>query len=526
MANEHKSSSQDRPLDVIPEDKNKKTSTETKSEKTEKTETKSDDKPLDRRYRTSRRVSQLFPRRTSFFGFEDVPTDTTAAETEAGWRCATYEFSPEEESALPTAAYHRELAEFLGESNEDFELFLQQWLADKPEGITIGNALNYTFEYMRYLSTHCSSAYNYLLNETAGDRVEIDRLRALVADSEERLRASEQERGEMIRALKDLPPLDRKKTTVKPEYDTTTVTVTPGERRVVTPITGFINIEVPKQYRPQLVAAGLSVFEGGTDPDTVFTFIKALEYAIDMLSSVFIDAQCIEFASTYMVGSVRRWARQWKLSTDPNCQTWDRFLADFKHRWVPANAHVHLTSKLESMELKRHLVDQFNDEYRETLRMLDIHDLRKLRASDQYYKLYLGKIRDPTIRAAIQHHALITGGLNLEILMDYTSQLMLTAAAAAPVKSTTTITTDKVTRDNKHKKQAGTKAEPITINAIEDTKETSTKNRRWDRGTRPARRTFACFACGSAEHGLDECEDKAAFYEVVAARKTAGSGKD
>ncbi|RPA83779.1 hypothetical protein BJ508DRAFT_304314 [Ascobolus immersus RN42] len=511
----------------------------------EKTEpgTTPTDKPHDRR--TSRRVS--------FYGFhpEDAPTDDEAP---TSWRCATYQFCTDEKKALPKAAFHRELLDYLCDSNEHFEdRRMKDWLDDKPEEINIGNALDHAFEYLRFLAKHCDDAYNFLLNENLADRAEIKRLRETVSTLEDNLLQSEMERGKMHRVVKGLPPLVTTGITNKPapplppkaETSDFNWDASPGWEPTTrepsrlfgglgtnrTSLGGhqaptYTSIEIPKQYRLQLQSNGIESFEGGSDPDTVFTFIKALEFHVETLDRVFVAAQCIEYAISYMRGGVKRWARHWQETTEKRQQSWERFLTAFKARWVPQNAHVHLTSKLENMDLKRNQVDQFNDEFREVLRLLDITDLRTVKASDQYYKLYLNKIRDPSIRQAIQLQSLMAGGLTLDVLMDYTSQLMLVAAASTPQK--TTNTQERPPRD-KGKRAAGSKSDPITINNVEETKTTKSdqsNRRRTDRG-RP-RRAFACFACGSAEHGLDECGDKESFYEEVAARKAMveQSGKE
>ncbi|RPA77557.1 hypothetical protein BJ508DRAFT_310028 [Ascobolus immersus RN42] len=356
---------------------------------------------------------------------------------------------------------HQALLDELCGTNEELHRDLEAFLDTQASEIFIGTAIDRKFQLLRQLANHAATAYDFLKADADADRQVMETLKQEVATLKNKLDASERVRGEMIQQMGKREGL---RGTSPPEHlITTRAWDAPGseEEEGMTFTHDPVNITVDKQYRQQLAANEIKIFEGGTDLDVVFKFIKTLDFHIDMLEHTFNDAQKIEYALSYMGGTVRRWAKAWRASH--RILRWTDFLTAFKHRWIPDTAHIYLANKLERMELKRAEVDKFNDDYRTTLQLLDEDDLTKIKESNQYYKTYHGKIRDTDILSALRQYSLqIRGGLNLELLMDYTSKLMLAKPASKPQNP------EKQKEKAKPNHQRGLSAkDPITINTVE-----------------------------------------------------------
>lgn len=185
-------------------------------------------------------------------------------------------------------------------------------------------------------------------------------------------------------------------------------------------------------------------------------------------------------------------------------------MEDFKARWIPDNAHVHLVDKLERAELKRGSVGTFNDEFRSILALLGTDDVATCKESNRYYKIYFSKLRDAQVLLSVQQHSMQTrGGLNLEQLMEYTSKLML-AKPKLPVFN--------------HPNTAKPAKKPYqtAIHNTEDTADTVTVNAmasRYDEPRECGPRT--CYACSSTSHVVPGCDPvkKKSFWDGVNKRR-------
>ncbi|RPA85728.1 hypothetical protein BJ508DRAFT_322331 [Ascobolus immersus RN42] len=280
------------------------------------------------------------------------------------------------------------------------------------------------------------------------------------------------------------------------------------------PLPPVVDITIPKAYKTQVQALPLQAFEGATDVETVYLYLKQLDNRVRLVRT-FSDAQRIEYAISYMSGAAHRWATDDWYPKNPRA-TWAQFITAFKARWVPANAALVLSGKLERLELKGTEIDRINDVYRATLELLGFGDLSKIGESDQYYQMYLRKIRDPAIINTISHLSLTTGGLDLDTLLKYTATLMVRKLASQPAKVTPTPPPGKEsarTNPSRPTKKAGR----VSVQAIEETTAEEEKpneqlnavtDARTSKPRSPPFNARRCYFCEDPGHIQSECPAK------------------
>ncbi|RPA87954.1 hypothetical protein BJ508DRAFT_320067 [Ascobolus immersus RN42] len=447
----------------------------------------------------------------------------TTREGPAPWQCETVGLTPDEKAAMDTFDSISELVKTIRESNEELHDDLLDWEEEQltlgHDDVNLGTAVNRKLDEIRF-RIHQVVNYAKALNTiNSTHAITAKQLRKELADMQLNLQESEEER---VMLLSDNLDLANKLDAALAGASTKAVTTT-------VPPHGIVDITVPKQYSNQLKASDLKAFEGTTDLDAIYKFLKALTYHIDILENVFNDAQRIEYTLSFLAGGARRWFKtEWKPRT--TSYTFDSLMAAFRERWIPSNAHVHLVTKLEEMEMKRGSIDAFNDKFRGILELLQIHDLTRCRESDQYYKIYYSKVKDPAVRQSVLLRSLATpGGLNLDTLMDLVSKLMLALPTRTKVdtpQQQTPAFRPKVDV-NKGKKSVTVKvnnledkhdahhAEEATINALVTSTTTTTKPRGGPEMGEPR----TCYSCHATDHLLRDCPTRKQFWDRVNKRR-------
>ncbi|RPA76417.1 hypothetical protein BJ508DRAFT_331186 [Ascobolus immersus RN42] len=462
------------------------------------------------------------PRRESLLAFNTEDGGSVP------WACENFSLDLNEKISITTVGAHDDLILAVGSNNEQLHDKLLAWEEEQLEAgnswVNLGTAVNWKFEELRVRAICCKEAYEQLRHTSNSDYTELQQLRQIVREQQASRDAADMEIGTLLSANKDLQQqLERLKTQA------------PFDRRPTPPLDPtVIDITVPKQYRHQLLHdSELKAYEGGSDLDTVFKFLKAIDYHIDTLELVFNEEQRIEYTISYLRGEPRRLAKEWRRRGNEAPKTWADFMRLFKARWIPGNAPVQLVSRLEKMDLKRGSVDTFNDEYRRILQLLGISSPRQCGESDQYYKIYHAKIKDATVRQTILHYSVqLPFGLNLEQLMEYTSKLMM--ALPKPQDLSTKLRPDGKTKkaysvhvNNVEDQPVATASTNHTVNAVAASTHRASATSNTNSSTGPRQ----CYACQSTEHLLAGCPDRKRFWEDVnrkraEAEATASAGKD
>ncbi|RPA79526.1 hypothetical protein BJ508DRAFT_308289 [Ascobolus immersus RN42] len=422
------------------------------------------------------------------------------------WVGEAFQLSPQEIARISNEPAHTSLAEALGTDNEAFYNQLVALVENPPQGeqsMDIGQALSYKLDEIRLRALRAGQVHQINRIESVEDQGYVI---ALKADND----IWKEKYNKLVEQMEDLDAYrkeEKRDAATWEREEKVSVRSFAGNRSVS--LDPNINIEVPKQYRPQLSAAELKVFEGGSDMNVVFKFIKSLDFHIDTLESVFNELQKIEYTISYLRGTPRIWAKEWRNNTKDGNRTWSNLMIAFKDRWLPDNAHLHLLEKLERAELKRGSVDTFNDEYRQTLGLMGIDNLRK----------------DSNVLLSLQQHSMATkGGLNLEQLMDYASKLLMRQPKLMTIEPRQTNNYAKNASSSSNTAKTK-KPQVITINNVEDGNDdfinaiAESSNR--DRGPRE------CYACGATDHLISHCdpEKRKAFWGKVnkkRAEMTAG----
>ncbi|RPA72627.1 hypothetical protein BJ508DRAFT_419399 [Ascobolus immersus RN42] len=361
---------------------------------------KSSTKPLfEQKHEEKKKTEEAEDRRRSLLYYNQ------STKKDEEWHLTSVQLDSEFLSTITVIGAHEGLVECITSSNELLDVQMETWI--QQQGEHIGTALDVKFEELRHRITKADEEYRATFEDSITSRKTILDLEHQISQLKKDAEQSEMERGELYRRLRAAQ------------------STTPGGTT--------ISIEVPKGIKTQLQRDGLDIFEGSGDVEVVYKFIKGLEYHIDLLEDEFTNIQRIAYATSYMAGGARSWAKEWRRAAVNTALTFDIFLAAFKTRWVPENAHVHLVQKLEKMELRINKVDKFNEEFTNVLRLLEKHSCSDLRESDQYYKIYHRKIKDQNLLFAIQTLSLQTpGGLTLEKLMEYVSKLAMTKQTRPP----------------------------------------------------------------------------------------------
>ncbi|RPA78414.1 hypothetical protein BJ508DRAFT_329350 [Ascobolus immersus RN42] len=257
-----------------------------------------------------------------------------------------------------------------------------------------------------------------------------------------------------------------------------------------------VDTTIPKSLRVPLMANPIPNFGGGGNIEATYEFIKALEHHTRLLQDDFNDAQLIKYTFAYLKGGVSEWALAWKEHQVRNnlAPSWDRFMTDFKLQWLPANASTHLANKLDKMEMKAHKVDEFNHDFTSTLGLLGIYNLHAISEHDQYYKLYLSKIRDPATLTTIGQASFST------------------------------------TVSNSFTKPQAKKTTSTTLHSVETSTSSETANAAQ---VRPSKRNEGsprqCYFCQSPDHILRFCELKKEALALIRGnqgKEKKGEGKE
>ncbi|RPA74938.1 hypothetical protein BJ508DRAFT_332597 [Ascobolus immersus RN42] len=196
-----------------------------------------------------------------------------------------------------------------------------------------------------------------------------------------------------------------------------------------------------------------------------------------------------------------------------------------------------LSNKLERLELKGADIARINDTYKATLELLGITDLSKVDESNQYYQMYLRKIRDPNIISTLTLSSLSNGGLTLEDLLKYTARLMVIKATSSNSKPSTPgqskdSTTSSNRSQNRNNRGPTKKPHKASIHNIEEGSEeeadevvaaVTSKNPAPNTNSRnPTNTTYnprRCFFCNDPGHLQSDCDAKKALLAQLKAGK-------
>ncbi|RPA74919.1 hypothetical protein BJ508DRAFT_332579 [Ascobolus immersus RN42] len=474
-------------------------------------------------------VSQRRPKRESSrrSGIFQRPSEASNPQ-EPVWYCSSYELPVPEKNRITKDDAHKLLLTFVGESNEDLHDQLVEYADQLPTADTpfdpMAAAIDHKFEEIRLAAAQAVAAHDEALAAHFADQEYHART---TAEFQQKLTAAEQENARLLHDVKGL--LDK-----VADLSARTFTMSGGAPRLEPDFFSLsdkytnsasppapppvVDITVPKAYRTQVQALPLTAFEGATDVEAVYLYLKQLTNRVRLIRT-FDDAQRIEYAISYMSGAAHRWAiDEWYPSR--RNPTWLQFVADFKARWIPANAPVILTNKLERMELKGTEIDRINDAYRATLELLGIQDLSSVGEANQYYQMYMRKIKDPAITATITHISLTSGGLNLDTLLKYTATLMVRKLASTGSSKPSTPQSQPAGKDtNRQTNQRDRntkKPAKVAIRAIEETSDGDDPPQEGlhavdSRTTKPRSPPFnarRCFFCEDPGHIQAECPAK------------------
>ncbi|RPA71336.1 hypothetical protein BJ508DRAFT_315715 [Ascobolus immersus RN42] len=351
----------------------------------------------------------------------------------------------------------------------------------------IAAAIDHKFEEIRFTGQQAFAAHDGALASQLADQEYHSKVTHAL---QQKMDATERENARLLHGVQTLlsQVADlRAQTTTISGATTTTINcgskeAWEGSNRALALVT--VDITVPRAYKMQIQVLPLQTFEGASDVDTVYLFLKQLDKRIRLLHT-FNDIQKIEFAISYTSGTANRWATdEWYMS----CRTisWLQFVADFKKRRVSANAPV----------------------------------------------MYLRKIKDPTILSTINHVSLTTGGINLETLLKYTATLIVRKLAGQPVKPSPSTATQPSTKEGNRSTlpsyRASKKGNKVSVNAIDSTisdSESTTEAVQAIADTKPQKPRSPqypvrrCFFCDDPTHIQVDCEAKKELMSRLKAGK-------
>ncbi|RPA82423.1 hypothetical protein BJ508DRAFT_325422 [Ascobolus immersus RN42] len=416
-------------------------------------------------------------------------------------------------ASVPPPKTHDEafaqLLTVVGRDNDDMDSILWDYVesigASATDGPDILEAINRQFDLIRLQAKYAAKAYD-------DSRKQIHGLTTRITQFEEsRKKATAAHEEESNSLHREIEALQTQLALAKSKIDTKTTTTEPFDlpewlRSKTTPTTSF---EIPKALRLPLQSNPITAFDGTGDTEIVFKFIKDLDHHVKLLRDDFTDSQLIKYAFGYLTGSVLDWALDWRAKSIPLTTTWTRFFQDFKAKYVSQNAHIYLTNKLERMEFKASAIDAFNHEYKSTLQLLDLAP-QDIGESNQYYQIYVRKIRDANILMAIQQLSFTTP-LHLSTVMDYTSRLIAVKLASQPLRTHLPAASKPAspqTRANQPFRTRSTprRPQPQKANNVEVDDDYDDLNAlRAQRARSPPR----CFACDFPDHLVPDCELKA-----------------
>ncbi|RPA80890.1 hypothetical protein BJ508DRAFT_307089 [Ascobolus immersus RN42] len=472
------------------------------------------------------------PRRRSSLFFSTKEASTVP------WYCSSYPLSDREKAAVTRDEAHSALLTAVCNTNEDLQTDLDYFANSFPDdSLTfdpMAGAIDHKFEEIRFMAQQAVAAHDALMAERDAERLHHENT---VGDLEARLRTASEDNDALLRSIKSL--MDKQSahqaSTIQMTGAAPVTDVTTSKALVNTQVGGptfgaerqpgvVADITVPKAYRTQVLANPIKAFEGATDVDTIFRFVQGVEHHTRLIRT-FSEAQKVEYAISYLTGSAHRWATDVFLPTAPTGVTFQAFIEALKHQYLPDNAHVHLTTKLDRLELRGSEIDRNNDQYRATLELMNAGRPEDMRESHQFYQTYLRKIKDPNIINSLKQLSLTTvGGLNLATLMRFTARLMTTKLAASGAKTGTPPSTrdskpnSKTAGNSQRSKKPAFKAGLHVVDVEEEDEEASevvqavTTKPPSQRNNYPQRR---CFFCNEPSHIQADCELRKDMLERV-----------
>ncbi|RPA85873.1 hypothetical protein BJ508DRAFT_302691 [Ascobolus immersus RN42] len=417
---------------------------------------------------------------------------TQGEEAPIQWYCSSYELSSFEKNAVTKEDSHDRLLREVANSNEDLQLSLDAFAnqyessSEPLQGDPMAAAIDHKFELIRYTALKAVEAHD---EAVAVLDAEQQHHAKVVADMTNKLEMAEKENATLLNSVKDLlakvaelraqtttmagsnpfPTVEKRPFTLESPYSSNSPTI--------------VDITVPKAYRTQIQAAPIKYFEGSTDVETVYTFLKALDHHIRLLP----------------------------------------------------NAFMVLNNKLEKMELRGADIARINDTYRATLDLLGVKDLSTIDESHQYFQMYMRKIKDPHILSTLTLSSLSNNGLNLEDLLRYTARLMVikstTPSAKNPSSSQTRDVAPSTNRNQSKGGRANTKKpHKASVHNIEEGSEEESEEAVAAVSSKPATTNRAasgsnnynprrCFFCDDTGHMQSDCAAKKALLEQLKAGK-------
>ncbi|RPA74627.1 hypothetical protein BJ508DRAFT_332914 [Ascobolus immersus RN42] len=386
---------------------------------------------------------QKIRRRSSLY-FSALPDGGQSVE----WFCETKRLNTYEVEQIRRDDPFRGLQHALNDSNEELHFDLEDLAATYTEEDEVagpdhmGAAINHKFEEIRLRAQMAVDTYEETVATAAMERQQLE---DTLKDLRSTIQKLSTENSQLLQSVSQITA-DAAAKAKKPDRFDAYPPFDFGDgwsASEKSPLSASCipDISIPKSYRAQVQANPLKMFEGSSEIEVIFSFLKTLEHHARLIRP-WTDIQRIEYAISYLQGAAQIWAiDEWYPQAT---LTWANFIAAFRRRWIPANARVHLHHKLARMELKGVEVDRFNDLFVNTLNLLDVGNLDTIFEGNQYYSTYWAKIRDPNIISMLTQINITTeGGLTLDQLMRYTAKLMaakLTAAGPKPaaVPPTTT----------------------------------------------------------------------------------------
>ncbi|RPA74937.1 hypothetical protein BJ508DRAFT_332596 [Ascobolus immersus RN42] len=237
------------------------------------------------------------PRRSSLFfqpgnGADDPPTQ---------WYCSNYELTAYEKNAITKDNSHAELLTIITNSNEELQLSLDAFADnvassfEPSQGDPMATAIDHKFEMIRYAAQKAVEAFDEQVAVLEAEKTHHD---SVVESLQTQLSAAEKENASLLNSVKDLlakvAELRAQTTTMAgshPQAGTATTkrpfTSPPWD---ITTSPQIVDITVPKAYRMQVLAAPVTAFEGSTDVETMYTFLKGVDHHIRLIRT-FNDTQ-------------------------------------------------------------------------------------------------------------------------------------------------------------------------------------------------------------------------------------------
>ncbi|RPA80520.1 hypothetical protein BJ508DRAFT_327238 [Ascobolus immersus RN42] len=470
---------------------------------------------------------------------DDSPTADDDITENFALSTSEYDASQQKKTSLPETLDRLQKA--IAPSNKELEENYWNYLANntKADGsaVTLIDAMNFHFDYLRHtIADTCEQAnkyaqyteyikpkYNKLKTDFTALQEERDDLERLLTNTQ--LRNAEYKK-ETQRLTDHANNLENKYRLLTKEKTPLEVIIAEEEyfkkqqrKKKMEEESYAPTMSIPKALLTPLQANPIEAYNGTPDVDTIFKFIKQLEYHTNLLEDEFTNAELVKYATSYLTDSAADWARAWKKNASITSvdRTFESFITTFKARWIPANAHIHLTNKLNRMEFRgASQIDQFNHEYRNTLKLLQL-DPTHLLESNQYYQIYMSKIKDSNVLMSVHQYA-FGKQLSLDIAMDYVAQMFAIKIASQPA-TTSTSSSNRSDRYNQRGKKTTEKVNSVTTDANSDINTVSTRTNRPYGVPR-------CFACDATDHIIKNCPMKADWDKHRNQSKDANQGKD